>query len=69
MKACIEKDFNAPFLRPSTADVEIFSAGVAASDFVFTVSPDDKWKVTEAGTYTITFDLEHYKISVLKINQ
>ncbi len=69
MKACIEKDFNAPFLRPSTADVEISSAGVAASDFVFTVSPDDKWKVTEAGTYTITFDLEHYTISVLKINQ
>ena len=68
MKACLVKDgtFSCPFLRPSKADVEISSAGVAASDFVFTTEPDDKWKITEAGNYTITFDLEHWTISVVK---
>ena len=68
MKACLVKDgtFSCPFLRPSKPDVEISSAGVAASDFVFTTEPDDKWKITEAGNYTITFDLEHWTISVVK---
>lgn len=68
MKACLVKDgtFSCPFLRPSKAGVEISSAGVAASDFVFTTSPDDQWKVTEAGNYTITFNLEHWTISVVK---
>jgi hypothetical protein len=46
--------------------VEISASGVASSDFVYTTNPDDKWKVTEAGTYHITFDLEHYTIQVVK---
>lgn len=69
MKACLVKDgtFSCPFLRPSTANVEISSAGVAASDFVFTTGPDDQWSVTEAGTYKITFDLEHRTITAEKL--
>ncbi len=69
MKACLEPDgtFSCPFLRPSTAGVEISSAGVAASDFVYTTSPDDQWKITEAGTYRITFDLENYTIKAEKL--
>ena len=68
MKACLQPDgtFSCPFLRPSSADVEISASGVASSDFVYTTNPDDKWKVTEAGTYHITFDLEHYTIQVEK---
>lgn len=68
MKACLVKDgsFSCPFLRPSTSGVEISSAGVAADDFVFTTGPDDQWRVTEAGNYTITFDLEHWTISAVK---
>ena len=68
MKACLKPDgtFSCPFLRPSSADVEISASGVASSDFVYTTNPDDKWKVTEAGTYHITFDLEHYTIQVEK---
>jgi len=68
MKACLKPDgtFSCPFLRPSSADVEISASGVASSDFVYTTNPDDKWKVTEAGTYHITFDLEHYTIQVVK---
>lgn len=65
-KACLERDgtFSCPFIRPSSADVEINKSGVAADDFVFTTSPDDQWKVTEAGRYRITFDLEHWTINV-----
>lgn len=68
MKACLEPDgtFSCPFLRPSSGDVEISSAGVSASDFVYTTNPDDKWHVTEAGSYSITFDLENYTIHVEK---
>ncbi|MBO4906742.1 MAG: SusF/SusE family outer membrane protein [Bacteroidaceae bacterium] len=68
MKACLEPDgtFSCPFLRPSASDVEINATGVTATDFVYTTSPDDKWHVTEAGTYHITFDLEHWTIQVEK---
>ncbi len=69
MKACLEPDgtFSCPFLRPSTADVAVSSTGVAASDFVYTTSPDDQWKITESGTYRITFDLENYTITAEKL--
>ncbi len=63
-KACIEKDFDAKFIRPSSADCEVSSAGVAANDFIYVKDPDDQWKVIEAGTYNITFDLENYTINV-----
>ena len=68
MKACLQPDgtFSCPFLRPSEPDVEISANGVTLPDFVYTTEPDDKWKVTEAGTYKITFDLEHYTIQVEK---
>ena len=49
------------------ANTEISSAGVAAPDFVFYAGdPDNKWKVTEAGTYRITFNLKDYTIAVEK---
>lgn len=61
-----EKDFNAPFYRPSSANVTVDASGVSASDMVFTASPDDKWKVTEAGTYQITIDINNKTIKVVK---
>jgi len=66
MKACLEPDgtFSCPFLRPSAGDVVISASGVSAPDFVYTTSPDDQWRVAEAGNYRITFDLEHYTIEV-----
>lgn len=66
MKACLEPDgtFSCPFIRPASAGVEISKAGVASSDFVYTTEPDDQWTVTEAGDYRITFDLEHWTITV-----
>lgn len=61
-----EKDFNAPFYRPSSANVTVDASGVSASDMVFTTSPDDQWKVTEAGTYQITIDINNKTIKVVK---
>ncbi len=68
MKACTVRDgsFSCPFLRPSSATVDISSAGITATDFVYTTSPDDKWNVKEAGTYSLTFDLKNYTIQVVK---
>lgn len=61
-----EKDFKAPFYRPSSANVTVDASGVSASDMVFTASPDDQWKVTEAGTYQITIDINNKTIKVVK---
>lgn len=70
MKACTEQDgtFSCPFIRPSSANVEISSAGVAASDFVYTRNPDDQWQITESGRYRIVFDLENYTISATRLD-
>lgn len=69
MKACTERDgtFSCPFLRPATSGVEISSAGVADTEFVYSTNPDDQWKITEAGNYRITFDLENWTIKVEKL--
>lgn len=61
-----QKDFNAPFYRPSSGDVTVDANGVSASDVVFTTGPDDQWKVTETGTYQITLDINNKTIKVVK---
>ncbi len=69
MKACTVQDgtFSCPFLRPATDGVTISAEGVAEPGFIYTAGdPDNKWNVTEAGTYRISFDLEHYTITVVK---
>lgn len=69
MKACTGRDgtFSCPFLRPASNGVEISSAGVAAPEFVYTTNPDDQWRITEAGTYRITFDLEKWTVKAEKL--
>lgn len=66
MKACTQAgSWDAPFIRPTTADCQISLSGVADNNFQYTAgNPDNKWKITEAGKYRITFDLEHYTIQV-----
>ena len=36
--------------------------GVAAPDFVYTTGPDDQWRITKAGRYSITFNLKEWTI-------
>lgn len=56
-KACLTRDFSAPFYRPASADCEVSENGVTSSSMVFTTDPDDQWKVVKAGKYRLTFNL------------
>lgn len=69
MKACTERDgtFSCPFLRPATDGCAISADGVAEPGFVYTTSPDDKWQVTAAGRYRITFNLSERTIEAVKV--
>lgn len=60
LKCCLKTgDWGQPFVRPDAEGVKINKDGVESPDFVFTASPDNKWKVEEGGNYRLTFDLEH----------
>lgn len=65
MKAFSEKDpsWGQNFYRPSSANVEISKNGVAASDMVFTTSPDDQWKIVDEGKYKLTLNIKTMTIS------
>ena len=56
-KACLTKDFSAPFYRPTSAVCEISENGVTDHGMVFTTDPDDQWKVVKAGKYRLTFNI------------
>ena len=61
LKCCLKTgDWGQPFVRPDAEGVKINKDGVESPDFVFTASPDNKWKVEEGGNYRLTFDLEHW---------
>lgn len=57
-KACSQKDFSAPFYRPSKPNVEISENGVAENDMVYTKDPDDQWKVIKEGKYELTLNIK-----------
>jgi hypothetical protein len=57
-----------PFIRPTFSGCKISLTGVENADFVYIANPDDKWQVTESGQYRLTFDLEHYTLTVEKKN-
>lgn len=60
-KACCAKgSWDVPFVRPAVEGVTITTTGVSAPEFVFVANPDNKWKVTDAGMYHLTFDLQSY---------
>lgn len=72
LKACTQTgDWGVPFIRPTFGGCKISKSGVEQADFVYVADPDDKWQVTEAGQYRLTFDLEHYtlKAEALSIKQ
>lgn len=62
-KACTSAgSWDVNFIRPSSEGCAIGKDGVASNDFVYVANPDNKWRVTDAGIYRITLDLEHYTI-------
>ena len=65
LKACTQTgDWGVPFIRPTFGGCKISLSGVENPVFSYTTTPDDKWQVTEAGKYRLTFDLEHYTLKV-----
>lgn len=65
-KAAAERDtsWSCPFLRPTVNGTEVSSAGLS-QEFIYTAGdPDNKWRVTEAGNYRITFNLHNRTITV-----
>lgn len=63
-KACLMQDgtYSCPFIRPTFGGCEVNTEGVESPDFTFSTSPDDKWTVTKAGKYLITFNLKDWTI-------
>ncbi len=65
LKLCLTTgSFDAAFIRPETAGLEISSADITDATFkMHAGDPDDKWKVTEPGVYTLTFNLRDWTYS------
>lgn len=64
MKCCMATgSWDAEFIRPTVDGVEINRDGVADSEFTKSTGPDNKWKVTVAGKYKLTFDLQNWTIA------
>lgn len=57
------KDFAGPYIQAPSADVAVSGDGVAEQG-MSVGGADNKWKVTEAGTYTLVFDLTNRTVTV-----
>lgn len=56
-KASFYKDFDAEFYRPAAAGCMVSKSGVTSNAMVLSTTPDDKWTVTDAGKYRLTFNI------------
>lgn len=65
IKLCLTPgSWDAPFIRPLHDGDEIGTADISESPFqMHAGDPDEKWHVTEAGTYRLTFDLRNWTMS------
>lgn len=63
-KACLIKDFSAPFYRPSSDNCQVSETGVTANDMVYTTDPDHKWKVIKEGKYQLNLNIKNMTINV-----
>ena len=65
MKLCLATgSWDNPFIRPVNAGQEINKSGLTDETFkMHAGDPDDKWKVTEPGIYSLRFDLRNWKMS------
>ena len=61
-KIATAADFNAPFYRPVTNDPDISATSVQLN----AGNPDNKWKISDAGTYTITLNLRTNTITIVE---
>lgn len=71
LKCClVTGSWDASFIHPLMQGREISSSGISTETFQFYAGGDDlKWRVTEAGTYRLTFDLRNWTMSATYIGQ
>lgn len=64
-KVCLTTgSWDAPFIRPKEAGMEVSAEPITDAKFkMHAGDPDDKWKVTEAGVYLLSFDLRNWTMS------
>ena len=65
IKLCLTTgSFDAPFIRPANNGTEISKTNITKQKFIMHAGdPDNKWKVTYAGKYRLTFDLRNWTMS------
>lgn len=65
MKLCLTTgSWDAPFIRPMKSGDEIGKAEISGAAFqMHAGDPDEKWRVTDAGVYRLTFDLRNWTMS------
>lgn len=62
-KACMTTgSWDVQFVRPEADGCKISKSGVESPDFVYTTSPDNKWRVEDAGNYRLTFHLDTWTV-------
>ena len=66
IKCCLSPgSWDAPFVRPLANGCEISRSGVQDTSFTMHAgAPDDKWRVVDAGSYRLTFDLRNWTLAV-----
>lgn len=59
------------FVMPVTNGCKISKTGIEVNTFSLmpTGQPDNKWKVVDAGTYKITFDLRNWAVSATYLGE
>ena len=61
MRASAIADWGA-HIRPKIENLEVGKDGCKNNEFVNVSTPDFNWKIVDAGTYRITFDLEKWTV-------
>ena len=65
IKLCLTTgSFDAPFIRPENNGTSISKTNITDQKFIMHAGdPDNKWRVTDAGKYRLTFDLRNWTMS------
>lgn len=70
-KAMIARgSWDVPFIRPQTAGLNVDRNGIAETEFIMHAGdPDEKWYVSEAGIYNLTFNLKTWTYVITWISE
>lgn len=65
LKLCLTTgSWDVPFIRPLVGGTEITKSNISNAKFAMHAGdPDDKWRISNAGKFRLTFDLRHWSMS------